>query len=152
MSVERHTAAGMIVFRREPDGCRFLLLLSRQTKRPLWEFPKGGVQEGETLLQAALRELEEETGLARTAIRLVDGFERTEEYRFRVQRDSQGVLIRKQVTYFLARALHDRVRPAAQEATRHTWVGWQEASRRLRYPARRRILEDARAAAGCADG
>src|SRR4051812_42639394 len=63
MRYRRDVSAGIIVFHRSPEGCRFLLLLSRLTKRPLWEFPKGGVDEGETVLQAALRELQEETGL-----------------------------------------------------------------------------------------
>lgn len=49
-------AAGGIV--RNEDGC---LLLMRRNER--WDLPKGKVEMGETLAQAALRETEEETGL-----------------------------------------------------------------------------------------
>ena len=49
-------AAGGIV--RNDDGRR---LLMRRNDR--WDLPKGKVEEGETLAQAALRETEEETGL-----------------------------------------------------------------------------------------
>jgi putative (di)nucleoside polyphosphate hydrolase len=44
------------------DGAR--LLLGHATRSPRWDIPKGVAEPGETLLDAALRELREETGLA----------------------------------------------------------------------------------------
>ena len=102
MRYQRHRSAGVIVFRRQGSECLVLLVLSRLTKRPLWEFPKGGVDQGETMLQAALRELFEETGLHESDVRLVPEFERTEDYRFTSGRSEQRSLIHKQVTYFVA--------------------------------------------------
>jgi bis(5'-nucleosidyl)-tetraphosphatase len=150
MRNQRDRSAGVIVFHRAPDGCRFLLLLSRLTKRPLWEFPKGGVDEGESLLEAALRELEEETGLRQDEVRLVDGFERGESYRFTVGVGTGRALVHKRVTYFLAEALHQEVRISSAEASRHEWLSLPDAMRRVRYPERRRLLEDAARAVGCA--
>jgi 8-oxo-dGTP pyrophosphatase MutT (NUDIX family) len=49
-------AAGGIV--TAPDGT--MLLIQRNGR---WDLPKGKVEDGETLLQAALREVEEETGI-----------------------------------------------------------------------------------------
>ncbi len=60
-------AAGLIW-----EGPRLLLL--RTTYKPNWALPGGCVEEGESPLQACLREVEEETGLIRTTgtLRCVD--------------------------------------------------------------------------------
>jgi len=149
MRYRRDRSAGVIVFRRTDSGCRFLLILSRLTKRPLWEFPKGGVDADETPREAALRELEEETGLGASAIRLVDGYEAHEEYRFTIGSGPDRMLVRKEVTYYLAEALTDVVRLSTNEARSHAWLELEEAQRRLRYAARKRMLADAARAAGC---
>jgi bis(5'-nucleosidyl)-tetraphosphatase len=52
-------SAGAVVVRNQTQGWRYLLLRVFRT----WDFPKGGVEAGETPLQAAIREVEEETGL-----------------------------------------------------------------------------------------
>jgi len=48
------------------------LLLCHVTGQDHWDLPKGGLDEGETPLQAALRETREETGLALDAAALLD--------------------------------------------------------------------------------
>lgn len=55
-------AAGGVVWRRRDDGNREVLLIRRPRYRD-WTFPKGKVEKGETDEQAAVREVEEETGL-----------------------------------------------------------------------------------------
>ena len=151
MRNRQDTSAGVIVFHRSEEGCRFLLLLSRLTRRPLWEFPKGGVTAGETLQDAALRELLEETGLHRGDIRLLPGFEQTEDYRFSAGAGEDRIAVRKEVTYFLAEAAHMDVRHPAAEVIDHAWLSLPEARRRLRYKARRALLDAAAQAAGCAE-
>ena len=127
----------------------FLLILSRLTKRPLWEFPKGGVDEGETVLQAALRELFEETGIAESELRLIPEFERTEDYRFTSGRTDRRSLIHKQVTYFLGETSKSNVTLSAKESSEFAWLSVEEAIKRLRYKERRKLLLDAAAAGGC---
>jgi len=56
----RAFSAGAVVFRREPGGHRYLLLRAYRN----WDFPKGEVEPGEDPLEAALREVREETGLS----------------------------------------------------------------------------------------
>jgi 8-oxo-dGTP pyrophosphatase MutT (NUDIX family) len=52
------------------DGAR--LLLGHATRSPRWDIPKGVAQPGEDFSRAALRELDEETGLTPSASELED--------------------------------------------------------------------------------
>lgn len=57
----RRVSCGVVI--ESPQGW----LMVRATKRDRWDFPKGGMEDHETPLQAALRECHEETGLDWTA-------------------------------------------------------------------------------------
>jgi len=60
MSPPSHpVSAGVVIVRRVRGEWRYLLLRAYQ----YWDFPKGLVEQGERPLQAALREVEEETTL-----------------------------------------------------------------------------------------
>ncbi len=61
-----------------------------------WEFPKGGVEQGESSRQTAAREFQEETGLVDWSF--LDGFERSLSYTY-VRR---GRKVIKTVIYYLA--------------------------------------------------
>ena len=45
------------------QACYQILLLHKHRRRDAWQLPQGGVEAGETIEGAALRELEEETGI-----------------------------------------------------------------------------------------
>ncbi|HVH80607.1 MAG TPA: NUDIX hydrolase [Stellaceae bacterium] len=62
---EKTISCGVIV----TDGER--LLLGHASRSPRWDIPKGGVEPGETLVEAARRELREETGLTVAETELV---------------------------------------------------------------------------------
>lgn len=56
--------ASVLVFRPSADGASFeILLLHKPRKRDSWQLPQGGIEAGESVEVAALRELKEEAGL-----------------------------------------------------------------------------------------
>lgn len=61
--------AGVVLVVRRENGD--LLAFERADVPGAWQLPQGGLDEGEEPLAAAWRELEEETGLGRTDVRLV---------------------------------------------------------------------------------
>jgi 8-oxo-dGTP pyrophosphatase MutT (NUDIX family) len=69
-------SAGIIPFIRTPAGPQFLILRSYS----YWDFPKGAVEPGEAPQAAALRELQEETGLSQASLVGEDLFIETEPY------------------------------------------------------------------------
>jgi bis(5'-nucleosidyl)-tetraphosphatase len=59
MARKEKRAAGIVVIRHSPQGRRYLLLRAYRN----WDLPKGRLENGESPLEAALRETREETGL-----------------------------------------------------------------------------------------
>jgi len=127
-------AAGFVLFRSSSQGAHYLLL--RHRGEEYWAFPKGKLEPGEDDLDAAIREVGEETGIHR--IRPVDGFRETSRYRF--ARD--GRRIDKTVVYFLAEALDGEV-TLSGEHTDYRWVSHDDALNVLTYDESRRVLEAA---------
>src|SRR3989344_8987777 len=53
--------ASMIILSRGGRGEVLVLIVHKPRRRDAWQIPQGGVEPGETLLEAGKRELEEET-------------------------------------------------------------------------------------------
>ena len=112
-------SAGAVVLRPGGEGAwRYLLLRVFRT----WDFPKGGVESGEGPLQAAIREVEEETALTRLDFRWGEVYRETVPY-------SGGKVAR----YYIAASPNGPVSlPVSLELGRpehheFRWVGYPEA-------------------------
>ena len=138
------TAAGVVLFRNGGEARRYLLMRSALTRRPIWEFPKGGVETGETEAQAAVRELWEESGISGEQISLLPGYRQEERYVFTQGKGEERTLIVKKVVYFLAETDEERV-VLSREADEYRWVTYDEALRLIRFPGKRHVLQVAEA-------
>ena len=104
MTAIHERSAGVIPYRVGGDQTLSYLVLHSATvrnPRAKWEFPKGGMEAGETARETAAREFQEETSIGAWAFR--EGFERSLSYTY-IRR---GRKVLKTVSYFIAEVLDD---------------------------------------------
>jgi bis(5'-nucleosidyl)-tetraphosphatase len=142
MRRETHRAAGIVLYRTDGGERKYLLLRSALTRRLVWEFPKGGIEPGETEQEAAERELREETGVGPGAYSVRPGFREEEHYLFTRSDSGERQLVVKRVVYFLAETGTEQI-ALSREAAEYRWLSYDEAQQTLRFPEKRRILEQA---------
>jgi len=108
-----------------------------------WEFPKGHIEKGETLLETAKRETEEETGLVINDIH--PSFRHESNY-FIKKNYSTGKKLDipepKTVTYFLGIAPTKEVK-LSFEHSEYGWFTADEANEKLKYSSKKEVLEHA---------
>ena len=126
-------SCGIVVFRID-GAVRMSLLLHYEEGH--WDYPKGHVEKGETELETARRETEEETGIAELDI--IPGFYESMGYFYK--RD--GKAYHKDVTYFLAKTKQANV-TLSTEHIGFEWLPYADAYSRLTYPNAKELLKKA---------
>jgi bis(5'-nucleosidyl)-tetraphosphatase len=129
MLLER--SAGAVVFSIKYSGNVFFLLLRYSAGH--WDFPKGNIEDGEDEVQAACREIREETGIKNVVF--LEGFNKKVEYNYRRHRN----VIHKEVVFFLAKTDSQRV-ILSNEHIAYSWTDFDSALARLTYMTAKDIL------------
>lgn len=124
-------SAGGVVLRQQDV---LLIRVSDIKGRPVWSFPKGRLDAGETPAQAALREVLEETGWYCR----IEADLSTTEYWFQ----REGRRLRKTVVWFKMAPLELTGVPDG-EVEEVQWVERMEALRRLTYASDAALLSQA---------
>lgn len=134
--VQKEISAGGVVYRHNDDGIE-VVLASRRTRRGdlAWGLAKGGVEEGETMEEAAIREVREETGLT---VELEGSLGETKY--FYVWGEAR---IRKTVHFFLMRYTGGDSEDRDDEMEEVRWFPLERALARAAYRGEREILERA---------
>ena len=127
-------SAGGVVYRIVEGRPLFLLIRDSYAN---WGFPKGHLEHGEAPETAAVREVEEETGLeaieSRGVIDTIDWY-----FRFR------GRLIHKVCHFYLMESASERTSPQEAEGiTECQWVTYDDAARMISYANARQVLKRA---------
>lgn len=131
--MKKEVSSGIIPYRTTRGKREYLILKSRTTD---WEFPKGGIEEDEELQQAALRELEEETGISN--VKIIDGFREDYSYVFEGHKNT----IHKTVHLFIGHSF-EATAETSVEHNDYQWRTFEQAKNTLTHEATVGILKKA---------
>ncbi|MCB9639056.1 MAG: NUDIX domain-containing protein [Myxococcales bacterium] len=119
------------------DGYRYLYLLV-QHHGGHWGFPKGHPNEGESAIQTARREFEEETGVREYQVNPERSF--MEVYVFQKGRTE----VEKTVTYYPARVFSPEVHLQAEEIKDHRWLTFEDGIKLITFDGSKQVLAEVR--------
>lgn len=127
-------SCGAIVYRKHHGNIEILLI--KHINSGHWSFPKGHVEDGETEIETARREILEETGIN---VIIDPTFRETVQYFPR--KDTQ-----KTVVYFIAKAKNQDFTPQEEEIAEIKWVDVGHATAVLTYENDKSIVNKAKKA------
>lgn len=110
-----------------------VLIMERADKAGYWQSVTGSLEQGETPLQAAIREVYEETGLDATQYDMQDWqmsnvYEIYEHWRHRY---APGTIHNTEHLFGLELPAPLPIKLAADEHVQYQWVDWREAAKRV---------------------
>lgn len=129
------------------------LFLLVQHQAGHWAFPKGHADPGESALETAMREFEEETGIRDCEVLEEPSF--VEHYSFVQQGNpnsvkhysfaNEGEPIEKTVTYFLAFVNSMEVQLQEAEIQNSAWSSFEDAVKMITFDGNRQVLREVKA-------
>lgn len=132
---DEFSAGGLVVRRSGPSLSAAIIGRTDRRGRLLWSLPKGHIEPGETAAEAAVREVEEETGIVGSVVAPLGKI----DYWF----VADGRRVHKTVTHFLMNAIGGELSDEDAEVVAVAWVPLDDLGRRLAYADERRIATDA---------
>lgn len=130
--MRKELSAGIVVYRRDPQTGKLYYLLLHYLGGH-WDLPKGKVEGQESLEEAAIREVKEETGLN---VKPFKGFSETITYYYR---GPDRELIDKSVTFFIGGTAETAVKISSEHLA-YEWLEVNPALKRLTYNNARHLL------------
>ena len=143
LQVRREISAGGVIWRRQEPEDRIQVVLVRPAGRDTWVLPKGHVEPGEAVKDAAVREACEESGL-----QVILGERLGDVSYIYSWHDRPGlppVRIFKRVYFYLMKARGGDLSAHDAEIAEATWVNLEEAPERASHKSERELLIKARA-------
>ncbi len=135
MERQLEISSGGVVYRHAAGG--FEVALTQTARGPMWCLPKGRVEPSETLEDAALREVREETGLSGEIRRKLHRIEYT--YQARTD-DGARRAVAKTVHFFLIEFLDGSTDDHDAEVAAVRWFPLEVAGRLLHHAGERDVL------------
>jgi len=131
--VEETSAGGLVLDRSFVPPRAALIARHDRRGRLIWSLPKGHIEAGETREDAAIREVQEETGIEGSVMAPLGTID------FWFMADDRRV--HKTVHHFLLSAHGGELSDADREVSEVAWVPLDEVSGRLAYADERKLME-----------
>ncbi len=137
-------AASLLVLRTVNAGTAYeVLLLHKPRRRDSWQIPQGGMEKGETVEEAAVRELQEEAGL--TGCRILGLSAKLYQYEFpqSFRRFRPDNVKGQQIRFLYALAPENaRVHVDGKEIDNHLWVPIEKVGKYIRRKEYLQLIND----------
>ena len=134
-------SSGALVFRRTSEGVFWLVL---HYSAGHWDFPKGHVEKGESLIEAARREVFEEAGIK--DLKFYPEFKKSIQYFYNAAKyhpeSQEKKLTFKKVVFHLAETSEKEI-ITSFEHLEGKWLKTEEAEKTLTFKNARTILQEA---------
>ena len=134
--MKKDYAYGVIVFYVENGTVYYLILKQKQGH---WSFPKGHAEDGETTLETAKRELEEETGIKENNL-ISEEVQISDEY---IINEKGSKPVQKFVGFFIGEVVSKDVVMQDGEIFDHKWITAEEGEKVFTYESSKRLLKSA---------
>jgi ADP-ribose pyrophosphatase YjhB (NUDIX family) len=131
--VEETSAGGLVIDRSAGEPRAALIARHDRRGRLVWSLPKGHLEAGESAQDAALREVEEETGIIGRVVALLGVI----DFWF----IAENRRIHKTVHHYLMEASGGELSDADAEVEQVAWVPLDDVRSRLAYADERRLLD-----------
>ena len=135
-------SAGGVVFRSQNSSAEIVIV--RIVPEMRWQLPKGIIDPGETIEEAAIREVREEAGVVAEIISPIE----TIEYWFIAERGGQRKRFHKFVHFFLMGYKDGDVDGHDHEVDESRWVDIDTALNMLAFKSEREVVTKARGMVG----
>lgn len=123
MAIKRVFSAGGIILKK--DGGDIRVLVTQHSGHKGWDFPKGHIELAESSEQAAIREVEEETGIR---AEIIDKAGQTQYFYY-----EEGSKVLKTVTFYLMKYIEEGEAITAFEVSGKKWLKVDEVERQLTF-------------------
>lgn len=130
--MKKEKSCGAIIYKVEAGERSFLLIRSQRNNH--YSYPKGHVENTETEVETALREIKEETNLD---VILDQNFRKVNTY-------CPAFGVTKDVIYFVATPKPNQlIIPQPSEVAEAKWYSYQEAMKMITHDNDRKLLQEA---------
>jgi len=136
----REKSVGLIIFRynNRDKEIQYLVLYHRGT---YWQFPKGKVDQGESEVETAKREVQEETGIS--GVEIIKGWRQPTQFFFKEERAGKKELIKKDFILYLAKMPKGAEVKISSEHNGYAWLNYKIAGKYLKFKSLKEIIKEA---------